>query len=291
MRSTAFKRISQITFATTALLFSALVTSAENETVWSLKGFDEPESVLAHPTKPLLYVSNINGHPLGLNGKGYISLVSTDGEVIHHGWSMGMNAPKGMAIHGNHLYVADMQQLHVVDSESGELLKSVTAPNSKMLNDIAVDNDGAVYVSDFLGGKVYQYSGEQLEPWLADERIPHPNGLLISDGRLILASWGKGMKEDFSTEELGALYTVNLDNKKLTLLEGSEHIGNFDGLGINDGTIIVSDWINGNVFTYRNGKAELLINAGKHAADIGVANNKLYVPLMFSKKMDVYPLK
>jgi sugar lactone lactonase YvrE len=257
---------------------------------WSSAGFDEPESVLPHPTKPLLYVSNINGKPTELNGKGYISLLAADGSVIRHAWVMGMNAPKGMAIHKNILYVADMQALHIIDTEKGELLRSVKADSSVMLNDVAVDDKGTVYISDMLGGGIYQYDGTALSQWISKEALPHPNGLFYNNKELIVATWGEGLNDDFSTKVLGSLATINLNTKVILPYKDAQKLGNLDGITIVGDATIVNDWMNGNVFEYKNKRVKILFNAGKHAADISSKGDVLYVPMMFSKRIDAYKL-
>ncbi len=258
---------------------------------WSLSGFDEPESVLPHPTKPLLYVSNINGTPVELNGKGYISLLADDGTFIRHVWVNGMDAPKGMAIDEKFLYVADMKRLHIIDHEKAEIVKTLTAENSVMLNDIAIDNKGDVYISDMLGGGLYRYSNDQLTPWISSDKIPHPNGLFFHNNELLMATWGEGLKDDFSTSELGGLFTVNTNDKSLTPIKGAQTLGNLDGLAAINDHLVVNDWMNGNVFSYKDQTSTLLFNAGKHAADISTKGSNLYVPVMFSKRIDVYDLK
>ncbi len=72
--------------------------------------FDVPESVLYNPAKKELYVSNINGQPLGRDGNGYISRLGLDGEIIIRKWVTGLDAPKGMGIFKNILYVADINK-------------------------------------------------------------------------------------------------------------------------------------------------------------------------------------
>jgi len=257
---------------------------------WSSVGFDEPESVLPHPTKPLLYVSNINGKPTELNGKGYISLLADDGSVIHHVWVMGMNAPKGMAIHNNILYVADMQELHIIDAEKGELLRSVKADSSVMLNDVTVDDKGTVYISDMLGGGIYQYNGTELSQWISKEALPHPNGLFFNKKELIVATWGEGVNDDFSTKVRGGLSTINLNTQVISPYKAAQKLGNLDGITVMGEATIVNDWMNGNVFEYKHDQVKTLFNAGKHAADISSKEDILYVPMMFSKRIDAYKL-
>jgi DNA-binding beta-propeller fold protein YncE len=279
-----------------AALMTASIASSHNalaapEKAWSLEGFDEPESVQPHPTKPLLYVSNINGKPTELNGKGYISLLSSDGKVIRHGWVMGgMDAPKGLGIDDTYLYVADMQTLHIIDHEQGKLIKSIKADSSVMLNDVVVDDKGVVYISDLLGGGIYTYTNDTLSQWVSSADLPHPNGLFFANNTLTVGTWGEGLKDDFTTEKLGSLYTIDRSNKRITPYKNAELIGNLDGVAATKNAFIISDWMSGNIFKYENKKTSLLFNAGQFSADIAIKGKHLYVPMMFSKRIDTYTI-
>src|SRR6185437_10458961 len=76
-----------------------------------------PESVL--PVNKTLYVSEIDGEPWGKDGKAEIGKISRDGKVIDLNWITGLNAPKGLAIRGDLLYVADLDELVVISVSKG----------------------------------------------------------------------------------------------------------------------------------------------------------------------------
>jgi len=281
-----------LSVAMACLALSANVVLASPDKAWSLEGFDEPESVLVHPTKPLLFVSNVNGHPAALNGKGYISLLSDEGKVIRHVWVNGMDAPKGLAMDEKYLYVADMQQMHIVDHEKGELVKSIKAEGSVMLNDVVIDDKGVVYLSDILGGGVYRYENDALTKWISAEALPHPNGLLFNHGQLTVATWGTGLHEDFTTDVLGGLSIIDRDTKQITAYKNAEAFGNLDGIAEIKGALFVSDWMNGNIFKYKDQKLELLFNEPKKfTGDLSSKGDLLFVPLMFSQRIDVYKIE
>jgi len=257
---------------------------------WSLEGFDQPESVLLDPTSQQLLVSNINGAPLELNGQGYISKVSMDGQLLKKHWAQGFNAPKGMAIAGDKLYVADMQNLHLVDSNNGKIITSYFASDSKMLNDVSVDNEGNVYVSDLIAGGVYRLQQGKFEKWLSSELLPHPNGLFIQQNQLYIATWGNEMQADFSTKTPGKVYQLALTDSAKKLRSISGPMGNLDGIASHRGQMFINDWINGNVFSLKEGQSKLIFNAGPGAADISLYDGKLIVPMMLDNKLDVYQI-
>jgi sugar lactone lactonase YvrE len=270
------------------LLFSAAGHAAEPKADWVLHGFAEPESILADPQQPILYITNISGHPLEADGSGYISIASQDGKLLREKWVSGMDAPKGMAVYENLLYVADLQQLHIVDRVQGRLLQSIKVHDSKMLNDVAVDAQGNLYVSDFLGGGIYRMRDNKITQWVSADTLPHPNGIHFDGKHLVVGTWGKGIHDDFSTDEPGSLYRIDLATANATLLPGAAGIGNLDGIAAIGNTLYVSDWMNGKVFEYKNARTRLVLNAGKHAADIFANANQLYVPMMFDNTIKRY---
>src|SRR5688572_19671463 len=67
-----------------------------------------PESVFVDAKNNVLYVANIDGKPDGKDGKGFISILTPDGKVKKRDWVTGLDAPKGMGVYKNNLYVTDI---------------------------------------------------------------------------------------------------------------------------------------------------------------------------------------
>lgn len=279
------------TVITTTLAIITGAAQAQTPTVnWQTKGFEQPESVVFNSQNKQFYVSNISGTPMQANGKGFISRLSKSGKIIEKHWVTGMNAPKGLAQKGNWLFVADLKQLHIIDIANSKLVKSITAKNSKMLNDITVDKQGNVYISDLIAGGIYRLKGNKLVQWISPKQLPHPNGLFADGNTLIVATWGKGMHDDFSTDILGGLFSVNLTTKAITPLPNVKAFGNLDGLIKIGDTFIVNDWINGNVFTYKNGQLNKWFVADKSTADIGSDGKNVIAPVMVEGTVISYKL-
>ena len=60
-----------------------------------------PESVIYDELRDVLYVANVNMNPWEKDGNGFISKLSSSGEILNLRWVEGMNGPKGMGIVGN----------------------------------------------------------------------------------------------------------------------------------------------------------------------------------------------
>ncbi|MDQ4139111.1 MAG: hypothetical protein M3142_01170 [Bacteroidota bacterium] len=135
--------------ATSNLEKVSLVKKWETEPILNI-----PESVLYDKNENVLYVSSINGEPSAQDGNGFISKVSTNGQVTELNWITGLDAPKGMGLVGNLLYIADLTKVVVVDTKTGQKVKEINPTEAQFLNDITVDAQGNVYVSDTSGKKV-----------------------------------------------------------------------------------------------------------------------------------------
>jgi DNA-binding beta-propeller fold protein YncE len=117
-----------------------------------------PESITYDQQRDILYVSNINGKPLDIDGNGFISKVRLDGSIENLEWVKNLNAPKGSALFGNKLYVTDINRVVVINVETGEIISVHPDPQAIFLNDVAVDHTGKVYISDYSGknSAIYQ---------------------------------------------------------------------------------------------------------------------------------------
>jgi DNA-binding beta-propeller fold protein YncE len=114
-----------------------------------------PESVLFDGSGKLLYVSNIDGQPWDKDGRGSIGKVGLDGKIIQVDWVTGLDAPKGLGLYKNDLYVADVDNVVVIDIAKAAIVKRIPVEGAQGLNDISVDKKGSVYVTDSKEGKIY----------------------------------------------------------------------------------------------------------------------------------------
>jgi DNA-binding beta-propeller fold protein YncE len=240
-----------------------------------------PESVLPDYRKKLMYVSNIDGtDPWSKDNKGSIARIGFDGKIIDAEWVRGLNSPKGMGIFKNALYVADMNEVVVIDIEKGEIRNRIPVPNAEGLNDIAVDPKGVIYVSDSKAKRVYRIKGNDANPHL--EGLQGPNGVL----------WHK---DNLYVLDRGALYRVEYDRKLTRLAESLE--GGSDGVeAVYDKEFIVSGWAGILYYIYADGSKEILLdtrNEKKNTADIAYdpSTRIIYVPTFWKNTVVAYELK
>lgn len=149
-----------------------------------------PESVLPHGG--LLYVSNIGGRASNTDGDGFIARLRPDGSTETMRWATGLNAPKGMGVMGNKLYVADPAELVVIDLKTGKILEKIKIDGVRMLNDVSVKGND-VYVSDSQGGKVYVLrKGKTPEVFVEDPQLEGPNGVRWVGNRFFVIDAKRG---------------------------------------------------------------------------------------------------
>ncbi len=274
-----------------ALLLSASIPVAQAVPLSTQKisGLKMPESVV-QATDGRVFVSEING--FGVDGDGQISVIEA-GQVKL--FAKGLDDPKGLAIIGQTLYVADNKRilkLALSGPKQGQadVFAAATAfPVTPLfLNDLEADLAGNLYVSDSgdlkgKGGAVYQINAQGQVRLLIngqqDNRILAPNGLLMDDTGDVL------MVVDFAS---GILYSYNLATKQL--LDIADGFGGGDGVVHHaNGSMFVSDWKNGKVFRLdMNGEVTPLAATYQSATDIALTKDEkvLMVPDMKAGELD-----
>ena len=261
-----------------------------SDLLWQLDGFDQPESVILDTNRQQLVVSNINGSAGDKDGNGYLSLLSIDGRLLAKNWVGGMDAPKGMAIVQGQLLVADIDKVHVVDLEKGILESTIEVPSAVFLNDISA-GDKVAYISDLMQQSIYRYQDGQIHQWLQSSKLQHPNGLLVDQDSLLVASWGAGLHDDFSTDVLGSVWRVDLQDQSISPVLGAERLGNLDGIAKTRSGYVLNDWITGELFTLDNSGALLRQEPTKPSlADISVSDDLMFMPFMTQGIVEVRSL-
>ncbi|PRY85816.1 SMP-30/gluconolactonase/LRE family protein [Donghicola tyrosinivorans] len=253
----------------------------------SASGFDRPESVVFDSARDRMIVSSLNGEFNAKDGNGYLSLLDGQGQLQQKSWITGLDAPKGMAISGDLLFVADVDALKVIDLSAGSLVQSYPGDGAVFLNDVTVVGD-AVYVTDLLENAIWRLDGGVFAPWLKSDDLSNPNGIAFDGQQLLVGSWGKGLQADFTTKAPGDLLAVDLDSKKITVV--AEAVGNIDGIALAQDSIFVSDWVKGTVIRITSEGPEVVAEFPAGVADIGTDGENLLLPHMMQGSVEVLPL-
>ena len=255
---------------------------ARMELVWETAiGMDVPESVIYDPKNQVLYVSNISGKPTLKNGRGYIARLNLDGTLETRVWVGGLNAPKGMGIFGDTLYVTDIDRIHAIDIPTAAIHKTWDVAGAKFLNDIAIDGTGAVYITDMATKTIHVIKEGQVDSFLV-LGYNKPNGLLMR-GSILLVGTADGL--------------LKIDIPSKTVVLEIAHPGGIDGLKpLGRGQFIVSDW-KGKIEIIEKGQQQVLLmdtSAQKiNAADFEYIPDKKWVmvPTFFDNRILAYHLQ
>lgn len=156
---------------------------------WELTGpFTSPESAIYDEKRDVIYVSNVAGYTE--NGLGYISAVGLDGALKDARWIEDVNAPTGMAISGDTLYVADFNRLVEIDIP-GAAVRAVYVAHDENpgLNDVTISSAGDIFVSASAISTVYRLEDDALKKWTNDEALQYANGVFANDRYLYVAGY------------------------------------------------------------------------------------------------------
>ena len=261
-----------------------------------------PESARYDADLDVFFVSNINGNPSQHDGNGFIAVVRADSisvvKVLVESGKNGvvLDAPKGLAIVGDTLWVTDINHLRAFNKRTGAKVADIDLSSQKavFLNDLTVGGDGLVYATDTgilfddKGGvshpgvdQIFRIEGRKATS-LKPDSLNSPNGITwdATNGRFLLAPFG-GM----------TVQTWNPGDKSThTLANGP---GQYDGIEVlSDGRVLVSSWADSAVHVVRNGTMSKFVANVAGPPDFGVDTKRgvLALPRFNDGKVEYYKI-
>lgn len=271
-------------------LLVALVSSlALPSEAAQITGLASPNSFVGDPSGSEYFISNVNGEPDVRDNNGFITKLDTEGKIIHLKFIQGgtaevsLHAPKGMALLGSTLYIADLDQLKGFDKTTGKPVAAVSfssrsqAPVS--LTDVAVSETGLLYVSDQAANSIYRVhpaDHHRVDLLIRDARLAGPSGIAIhpKTQHLIAVSWEKGKILEITPDgQLTELESNGFFTSRFQNLSGVD----FDRWG----NMYISDFTKGKVWRMtRDHRFQVIAEHLPAPADIGIdrANNLILVP-------------
>lgn len=270
--------------------FSEVRSSAEApKSIVSVEGLDGPEGVRYDPELDLYFVSNFAGENKG-DANGFVSKVSTDGEILSLKFMVGsnrwpMHGPRGMFITADGLWVVDADGVHLFNRETGEQLDFVdlTPFEPGFPNDVVQGRDGALYVTDT--GKSVLYRIEARRAKIATETAMKPNGITINPatGGLLLAPW-EGDPEVAEWDPASGAFS------SAGALNGG---GNFDGIEVVDGKFVLASQADTSLHVVADGVDRRAIELPGRPADIGIdtRRRRVAVPYVSLDRVDIISLE
>ena len=262
-----------------------------------------PESVRYDPDLDVFYVSNINGNPFQHDGNGFIAVVRADStgapiRILVEGGKNGatLDAPTGLALAGDTLWVADLDHVRAFNRRTGAPIAEIdlTSQKATFLNDVAVGGDGSVYITDTgltLDAKgamahtgvdrIFKIAGGKAAELRVDS-LDAPNGITWdkANGRFIVAP----------SNSTGVKTWREGDKATATLISGP---GQYDGVEVlADGRLLVTSWADSAVHVLQNGTLSTMVSGVNGPADIGVdtKRNVLAIPRLADNKVEYYKI-
>jgi sugar lactone lactonase YvrE len=282
---------------------ASTAAAATSRKLGETAGLKVPESVRYDSELDVYYISNVNGNPSQKDNNGFIVRVRADSTgsaptTLVEGGKGGvtLNAPKGMAIKGDTLYVADIDAVRMFNRKTGASLGSIDlrARKATFLNDVVVGPDG-VYITDTgivfdaKGGmthpgvnRIFKLVGKTVSDAATGDSLASPNGIAwdAANNRFLLAPFGGNSVQTWSA---GQAAPANM-------ISGP---GQYDGIEIVPQGILVSSWADSAVHIIHGGThmATLVSNVSA-PADIGVdtKRNVVAIPRFNDGKVEYYSI-
>jgi hypothetical protein len=248
-----------------------------------------PYSFVSNSLGKEYFISSVNGDPQSADNNGFITKLDASGKLVNLKFIQGgtdgitLNAPKGMALVEQTLYIADLDTLRAFDTVSGKSIASTSmaaAPGQVpvSLTDVAYDGAGLLYCSDQRGNRIYRVElpSRKVTLLVADPALAGPAGLAVhpKSGQLIAVSWEKGK-----------IFSITPDGTVSEIFSNGFFSGRFANLRGVDfdrwGNMYVSDFTTGKVWRMTWDKrfqviAEYLPSPGDLSIDR--TNNLILVP-------------
>lgn len=281
---------------------AAATPPAEPTRITTITGFSTPESVLWSAKEDVWFVSNINGSPVAKDGNGFISRVSRDGVIDSLHFIMGgrdsvtLNGPKGLALVGDTLWVADIDAVRAFNAHTGKPIASVElGKQATFLNDVAVGPDGVVYITDSGLGfdakgaaihpgpdRIFGLTGRTAKVLAEGDWLGRPNGITWDsvNGRFVVVPFGAqallGWKPGVAKVD--------------TIGTGP---GSQDGVEFVGGDLLVTSWTDSTVFSVSAAGNKKIVTGANSPADIGVDQTRglIAVPLFMENKVEIWRVK
>ncbi|HEY9260926.1 hypothetical protein [Chitinophaga sp.] len=278
-----------------SLFFLSFVTQAQ-----TITGLASPESVVAY--KGGYFVSDIGAklEPTAKDGDGGISYINSHGKLQDLKYfDDTLNAPKGLDIIGDVLYVADIDHLRGYNITTRKKVFDLNLEGKAiLLNDLNKVDDSLLVITDSFKGQVLLVNVHTAGWSILKGDIIVPNGVLYDahSDNVYVCSMGADL------DGTGKLFSKKLhdDAAAFEPLEGTP-VGLFDGIvQLDDHRLLVSDWITikdpvkGNLYVYDIDKKQYTkIDVAHGPADIAldVKKHTLLIPQLLDNRLEIIPLK
>jgi sugar lactone lactonase YvrE len=275
----------------------------------SVPGLDIPESVRHDSNQDVYFVSNVGQGATAKDNNGYISRIYLDGRppavrFIAGGFkSVMLHAPKGLAIRGETLWVADIDAVRGFNTVTGAPVASIDLSRlgARFLNDVAIAPDGAIYVTDtglhFAPDGAVTHPGPDRVFRVGPDRAPSialegaplelPNGITwdAAQNRFLIVGFG-GRREILAWRPGGPAPTV-------IATSSAGGPSDFDGIEPwRNGLFLIASQGDSSVHSFDGTNFTRVASGLPNVGDIGIdrLRNLLLAPLLENARVEPVPL-
>ncbi|HMS33381.1 MAG TPA: T9SS type A sorting domain-containing protein [Ignavibacteria bacterium] len=174
----------------------------------SISQYSSPESITYDTTGKRYFISNTSSSKIVQRDRqGNVTDFVTVGGSIH-----------GITVHNGKVYVCNGTRVRGYDLITAAEVFNVLISGSVFLNDLAIDNSGIMYVSDFNGRRIYKVNTANNEYWIyVPATTNQPNGLYVDTqrNRLLICCWGASAPVkavSFADSSIANLITTSYSN-------------------------------------------------------------------------------
>ncbi len=255
--------------------------TAADAVLWKIsKGLSSPTCVYVEPETQTLLIANIADTKGDSDKLSWITKADLKGNVVEAKWLAGLHGPHGMRSQHGTLWVCDQTELLAVNLKDGKVKQKIAIDGAKQLTDLAIDEEGLVYVSDPPAGKIYVVRDGKATLFAEGDKIESPSGLLIHDQKLVVASAGRERDEKTHLPtKPGNIFELDLTTKEQERVT-AKPLGNFAGLEMDgSGGYYASDRSEGKVYHLADdGTVSVVLESAKGgAARICVVGDRLLI--------------
>lgn len=260
-------------------------------------GMKTPESARYDAAQDLWFVSNINGNPSQKDGNGFIVRLTADGAPMDttpfiEGGKRGvtLNAPKGMALVGDTLWVADIDAVRAFHARTGAPIASLEIKGSAFLNDVVAGPDGSVYITDT--GVRFDDQGQMTHP--GSDCVVQVIGRLY---KRVVTFAGQPGPNGIAFDAIGQRFLINAF-ASTTFFAWKPGMATADSVGVGagagdgleflaDGRAVYTSWADSSLSVFANGASSTLMKGLPNPADIGfdTKRQRVAVPLFNDGKV------
>ena len=246
----------------------------------------DAQNLLSNP-ESVVYDSLFDRYLVSNFGDGSIVQIDAGGNQSY--FSTALPRIAGLHIKDDMLYVASNLSpytgVYGFDLATAEMIFEVDIPGSSLMNDVATDTSGYIYVTDYYDHKLYKIDlQEQTYSLFVDTILFWPNGIVFDapNNRILVVS----------VEAQGRpIHAVNLEDSTVTVAVFT-NLPAMDGLAFDsEGRLYISSWYTDAIHRYDQSLSnphEVFSSGHPDPADISVdfTNNILCIPIFYQNRID-----